>query len=81
MKQGEARLRRLHWRCRRGMKELDVLLARFVDAQAGALARGEWPAFETLLEEEDDRLWDWLQGRADPADAALRNLVETLRRG
>jgi antitoxin CptB len=81
MERGEARLRRLQWRCRRGMKEIDILLERFVTTHAEALARGEWPALESLLEAEDDRLWDWLQGRAVPSDDARRELVEAMRRG
>ena len=63
------------------MKEIDLLLERFVSAQAEALARGEWPALEALLDEEDDRLWDWLQGRAVPPEPAQRELVEAMRRG
>lgn len=54
------RIRRLRWLCRRGMKELDVLLERFVDTQAGALAAGAWPELEQLLAEEDDQLWRWV---------------------
>lgn len=60
------RLGRLRWRCRRGMKELDVLLESFVAAESTALADGAWPEFEDLLGTEDDRLWDWLQGRGEP---------------
>ena len=58
------RLRQLRWMCRRGMRELDVLLEAFVNKQAGPLAANAWPEFEALLRCEDDRIWDWLQ---DPA--------------
>ena len=75
---GDHRLGRLRWRCRRGMKELDVLLEAFVAAESAALADGAWPEFEALLESEDDRLWDWLQGRgAVPPD--WQPLVRALR--
>ena len=33
-------LGRLRWRCRRGMKELDILLARYVDERFAAPRRG-----------------------------------------
>ena len=56
-----ARVRRLRWLCRRGMKELDVLLVAFLNSQEAALERGEWPDFEALLALEDDKLWDYLQ--------------------
>jgi antitoxin CptB len=63
---GQARLKRLRWLCRRGMKELDVLLEAFLERQPAALARGDWPRLESLLDSEDDLLWDWLQGREAP---------------
>jgi len=62
------RLNRLRWLCRRGMKELDVLMEAFLECQATALGEGAWPELEPLLDEEDDRLWDWLQGRVTPPD-------------
>ncbi len=63
------RLRRLRWSCRRGMKELDVLLTRFVDANEGDLANGAWPTLEQLLACEDDVLWARLQASPPAADS------------
>lgn len=60
------------------MKELDVLLEAFLERHAGALARGEWPQMDILLEEEDDVLFDWISGRNLPSEPALLNLIETL---
>ena len=54
------RVRRLRWACRRGMKELDVLLESFIARQEDALGQGRWPEFEALLQEEDDRIWQWV---------------------
>ncbi len=62
------RVRKLKWLCRRGMKELDVLLERFISAHEESLAEGAWPEFESLLDTEDDRLWDWFQN-PDSGDA------------
>ena len=72
------RIPRLRWLCRRGMKELDVLLERFVNTRAQVLSGGEWPHFEALLEMEDDRLWDGIQ---DPqqADPVFRELLQAIR--
>ena len=55
------RVRKLKWLCRRGMKELDVLLERFMLDQSDQLEHGEWPEFESLLALEDDQLWDMVQ--------------------
>ena len=78
---GTQRARKLKWLCRRGMKELDILLERFIDQQKQALDEGRWPEFESLLQNEDDVLWDWLQAPADPAAARYRKLLEQIRHG
>jgi antitoxin CptB len=75
------RARSLRWRCRRGMKELDVLFERFVEAHFADLNAGHWPELEPLLECEDDTLWDWLQNPAVPDAAGFRELLERIRRG
>jgi len=73
------RASRMKWRCRRGMKELDLLLERFIDRHSDALSAGQWPELENLLELEDDRLWDWLQNPAAPDASAYRELLEWIR--
>ena len=79
--QDPARIRRLRWLCRRGMKELDVLLDRFLQRQRQPLAEGRWPELECLLESEDDLLWDWLQNPAAEPAAPYRTLLERIRDG
>lgn len=74
------RLSRLRWLSRRGMKELDVLLEAFVLREQESLADGGWPAFEAFLQTEDDRLWDWLQGRETPERTDFCELVARIRR-
>ena len=72
---------RLRWRCRRGMKELDALLVAHLDRMLGGpTCDAPWQAFETLLDCEDDQLWDWLSGRIQPPDAATDELVQHIRR-
>lgn len=75
-----ARIRRLRWLCRRGMKELDILLERFVDDQRAALSDGDWPEFERLLAAEDDRLWDWILDPSEPGAAEYGALLDRIRR-
>lgn len=58
------RVRKLKWLCRRGMKELDVLLESFIGKHAEELEQGAWPELEPLLAMEDDRLWDIVQNPA-----------------
>ena len=72
---------RLRWHCRRGMKELEVLLDRFLERQRESLAEGCWPELESLLNVEDDLLWDWLQNPAAQRAAPYRMLLERIRDG
>jgi antitoxin CptB len=74
-----ARISRLRWRCRRGMKELDVLLENFIRDHESRLAGGEWPEFESLLETEDDRLWEWLRNPASGRVGPYSDLLESIR--
>lgn len=74
----DERLRRLYWRCRRGLLELDVWLARFVEAGLHELTADEGALLETLLEETDMNLLDWLEGR-QPPPVAYAGLVVKIR--
>ena len=74
-----ADLRRIRWRCRRGMRELDQLFERWLahgwepasDAQRGVFLR--------LLDCEDDRLWRWFMGYEACPDAELSALIARIR--
>jgi len=70
-----AELRRLRWRCRRGMRELDQLMLRYLDARWPAASDAERAVFLRLLDTEDDKLWRWFMGRERPEDASLDGLV------
>ena len=78
MLNGQDRVKKLRWKSRRGMKELDVLFEAFFKQQAASLAAGEWPELEDLLSREDDVLFDWISGRNLPSDPAVLNLINTL---
>jgi antitoxin CptB len=75
----ESDLRRLRWRCRRGMRELDQLLVRYVDRHWEHAEPSQRIAFERLLACEDDQLWRWFLSRTQPddpeLDAAVRHVL------
>ena len=71
----EGELRRLRWRCRRGMKELDQLLLRYLERRWPTAGEGERAAFERLLDCEDDRLWRWFLSREAPEASDLKEIV------
>lgn len=74
---------RLRWLCRRGMKELDVLLERYLARDYADASVAERGAFRELLELQDPVLWDYVMERDQPQDEVMqdviRKLVSTLR--
>ena len=60
------------------MKELDVLLEAFFEKNQRLLSEGGWPQLETLLEQEDDVLYDWISGRNLPDNPQLIDLINTI---
>jgi antitoxin CptB len=75
----EAELRRLRWRCRRGMRELDQLFGRYLDREWRRSSEAERGVFLRLLETEDDRLWHWFMGHETADDGEIQTLVERIR--
>lgn len=71
-------LSRLRWRCRRGMKELDELLTRYLDQHYAAATQEEQRQFEQLLEMQDPDIYAFMIGRSRPADAAMDALVQRI---
>lgn len=76
----DAELGKLRWRCRRGMKELDQVLERWLDREYAAASERERGIFRRLLECEDDKLWKWILGQEAPSDAELAAFVQRIRR-
>jgi antitoxin CptB len=61
------------------MRELDALLAKFVDSEAARLTDVEIAAFEGILELPDPVLHSYLLGRSAPADSLAAVLLERIR--
>ena len=75
---GDRELSRLRWRCRRGMRELDVLFVRFLDQRWARADDAERSLFLRLLDGEDDTLWRWVMGLERPDDKDLDDFVRRL---
>jgi antitoxin CptB len=74
-------LSRLRWRCRRGMRELDELLLRYLERQLPQASRGERDAFACLLDLPDPELFRYLAGRRPraAADPMIEHVVARIR--
>ena len=75
----ELALKRLRWRCRRGLLENDLVLERFLELYGSRLSEKEVEAFGKLLDYGDNELWDLVSRRSEPADPDLVEVVELLR--
>jgi antitoxin CptB len=75
-----SRVARIRWRCRRGTRELDILLARLLARGIEQLDAQRLDALERLLECQDPALYAWLTGESLPGDPSLDALVLEIRR-
>ena len=71
--------RRLRWRCRRGTREMDLMLDRFLGTAGDALDEDTRRSLERLLDQPDRDILDWIARRSVPPDAAFAALVERIR--
>jgi antitoxin CptB len=76
----DAELRKLEWRCRRGMKELDILLLRYVRSHLAAAPSGERAVFGEFLELPDPDIARYLLAGDVPDDPRHAALCRALLR-
>ena len=70
---------RLRWLCRRGMKELDVVMSRYLDQYYESASSAERDLFKALLEMPDTDLYRLLLGRDESQDPDLERFLRFLR--
>ena len=68
----------LVWRCRRGLKELDLIFANWLDRRYAQASAGERALFARFLELPDPELAGYLLGHARPVDPDFAALVAQL---
>lgn len=78
-------IRRLSWRCRRGLLELDIVLQRFHEHHLSSLNTEELAAFDSLLDYPDNELLEVITARsviqntAASSAAAMQQVLDKLR--
>ena len=70
----------LKWLCRRGVRELDLVLEAWLENGYADAPEPQQAAFAELLAMNDPQLFDLLLGRREAPDAAQQTVVEALRR-
>ncbi|MGH1426645.1 MAG: succinate dehydrogenase assembly factor 2 [Arenicella sp.] len=70
---------KLKWRCRRGIKEFDVLFNRFLENDYPLLTEEQQAWFHQILDEQDPVIMDWLFKRSEPQDEGLKWIIEKLQ--
>ena len=65
-----AESRRLAWRCRRGLLELDIVLQRFVAQYYEGLSVAELSAFDAMLALPDNDFWALVSSENAPPSSA-----------
>ena len=71
-------LNRMRWAARRGMLELDLVLAPFVSDRYAKLTESDRQRFQQLMLCEDQDLFGWFLRREQPADEELAGIVEQI---
>ena len=71
---------RLKWQCRRGMRELDELLLRYLDEYYPGDSDNDKAAFRAVLELADPELNGYLLQRQTPSSEPIAHVVNRILR-
>jgi antitoxin CptB len=72
-------LSRLRWLCRRGMKELDVIMTRYLEDCYANADEADQQGFNDLLEMPDPDLYSLLLGRQSCSNENAKNVIRSIR--
>ena len=53
-------INRIHWKCRRGMREIDLLLREFSNTSMKDLNSNDISIFDEVLDYDDQKLYDYI---------------------
>ena len=71
--------KKIRWKCRRGMLELDILFDRFYEKQFHILTSKEKEMFNKLLDYPDPLLYNWLLGHTAPKSLPFKKLIQKIQ--
>ncbi|MEO8164129.1 MAG: succinate dehydrogenase assembly factor 2 [Betaproteobacteria bacterium] len=67
---------RIRWQCRRGLLELDLILAKFLEHHLENLTPVQRAAFKRLLDYPDNDLLDLATGKLPPPDTETAAIIK-----
>lgn len=70
---------RIHWACRRGMRELDITIMPFFEYEYDVLNDDDKRAFVRLLQCDDPDLFNWLMNHVEPEDRELKRMISLIQ--
>ena len=53
-------INRIHWKCRRGMREIDLLLREFSQNKLDSLGQEDIRVLDAILDYDDQKLFDYI---------------------
>ena len=53
-------INRIHWKCRRGIREIDLLLREFSQKKLGSMKHEDIKIFDAILDHDDQKLFDYI---------------------
>ncbi|MBK5144457.1 FAD assembly factor SdhE [Budviciaceae bacterium BWR-B9] len=71
---------RIHWACRRGMRELDIAIMPFFENDYDSLSDEDKQVFIRLLSCEDPQLYRWLMNQAIPEEADMARMIKMIQK-
>ncbi|MCK5431470.1 MAG: succinate dehydrogenase assembly factor 2 [Gammaproteobacteria bacterium] len=69
---------RLIWRCRRGIREMDILLLGYLETHYDTATVENQNTFEELLEENDLDILSWMMEKTSPDEKYIK-LIKFIR--
>jgi len=76
----DARRKRLHFRCHHcGMHENDILFGRLADDHLAGMSDEQLDRLETLMEENDVDLFNWITGQSPVPSAFDHDVMKLLQ--
>ncbi|MGY8815045.1 MAG: FAD assembly factor SdhE [Gammaproteobacteria bacterium] len=70
---------RLTWRCRRGMREMDILFEKFLQNDYDNLSQDNKVLFDNFLNEADVDIYSWITGNSTPETSDYNLFIKRLQ--